>query len=114
MHYRVYQKDKNVRFELKLKHRKTKLIQDYLFNNQLNVFEDQLVIQYFKYSVKVLYLDDQYTDWIIDFQRRWRGYNLVNSTSRSLVTSYLESQAVQNKDEEERFFYLLQFFLSVY
>lgn len=30
-HYRVYQKDKTVRFELELKHRQTKLIQDYWF-----------------------------------------------------------------------------------
>lgn len=45
MHYRVYQKDQGVRFELKLKHRQTKLVQDYLFNNQRDVFEDELVIQ---------------------------------------------------------------------
>ena len=109
MHYRVYQKDKNVRFELELKHRKTKLIQDYLFNNQLNAFEDQLVIQYFKYSVKVLCLDYQYTDWVLDFQRR----RLDNFTYRSSVTGYLESQGVQNKDEEKRFFHFLQFLTNV-
>jgi len=32
-HYRVYQKDGTVRFELELKHRQTKLVQDYLFQN---------------------------------------------------------------------------------
>ena len=31
--YRVYQKDETVRFELELKHRQTKLVQDYLFEN---------------------------------------------------------------------------------
>ena len=46
-HYRVYQRDESVRFELELKHRQTKLVQDYLFENQLDVFEHQLVIQYF-------------------------------------------------------------------
>ena len=86
----------------------------FYFKNQLDIFQHQLVIQYFKYSLRIVCLDYLYTDWIVDFQRRHRGYDLVNSTSRSLVTSYLESQAVQNKDEEERFFYLLQFFLSVY
>ena len=35
-HYRVYQKDETVRFELELKHRQTKLVQDYLFENQLH------------------------------------------------------------------------------
>lgn len=29
-HYRVYQKDETVRFELELKHRQTKLVQDYI------------------------------------------------------------------------------------
>jgi hypothetical protein len=35
LHYRVYQKDQGVRFELEFKHRQTKLVQNYLFNNQL-------------------------------------------------------------------------------
>ena len=73
LHYRVYQKNERVRFELELKHRQTKLIQDYLFQNQLAIFEDHLVRQYFKYSGKVLRLDYMYTDWIVDFQRRFQG-----------------------------------------
>ena len=108
-HYRVYQKDERVRFEIELKHRQTKLVQDYLFRNQLDMFEHHLVLQYFQYSERVLCLDYQYTDWILDFQRRYRGYDLVNSTSRSLVTSYLENQIIENQEEEERFFHLLQF-----
>jgi|TARA_B110000046_G_scaffold157343_1_gene168634 hypothetical protein len=39
VHYRVYQKDQSVRFEIELKHRQTKLVQDYLFQNQLDIFE---------------------------------------------------------------------------
>ena len=105
LHYRVYQKGESVRFELELKHRQTKLVQDYLFANQLAIFEDHLVRQYFKYSGKVLRLDYVYTDWIVDFQRRYQG----NLNSRSLVTSYLESQIIKQKEEEERFFHLLQF-----
>ena len=35
VHSRVYQKDQNVRFEIELKHRQTKLVQDYLFQNQV-------------------------------------------------------------------------------
>jgi hypothetical protein len=95
VHYRVYQKNKRVRFEIELKHRQTKLVQDYLFRNQLDMFEHQLVIQYFQYSERVLCLDYQYTDWILDFRRRHRRYDLVNSTYRSLVTSYLENQIIQ-------------------
>ena len=41
VHYRVYQKDQSVRFEIELKHRETKLVQDYLFQNQLDIFEHQ-------------------------------------------------------------------------
>jgi hypothetical protein len=75
-----------------------------LFNNQLDIFEHQLVIQYFKYSGRVLRLDYVYTDWLVDFQRRQKR----NTTSRSLVTSYLETR-MSNQEEEERLFHLLQF-----
>lgn len=106
-HYRVYQKDKTVRFELELKHRQTRLVQDYLFQNQLDVFEHSLVIQYFQYSFQVLRSDYSYTDWVVDFQRR--HHQLVNLTSRSLVISYLDNQLIRNQEEEERLFHLLQF-----
>jgi hypothetical protein len=76
-----------------------------LFNNQLEIFEDKLVIQYFKYSGQVLRLDYQYTDWIVDFRRR---YQLVNPTYPSLLTSYLEN-GIGTQEEEERLFHLLQF-----
>ena len=108
MHYPVYQKAQRVRFEIELKHRKTKLVQDYLFRNQLDMFEHHLVIHYFQYSERVLCLDYQYTNWVLDFQRRHRVYDLVNSTSRSLVTSYLENRR-NTQEEEERFFHLLEF-----
>jgi hypothetical protein len=94
-----------VRFELELKHRQTKLVQDYLFENQLDVFEHQLVIQYFQYSNQVLRSDYFYTDWILDFQRRYQA----TTTFRPLVTSYLENQVIKNQEEEERLFHLLQF-----
>lgn len=105
LHYRVYQKNERVRFELELKHRQTKLIQDYLFQNQLAIFEDHVVRQYFKYSGKVLRLSYVYTDWIVDFQRRFQG----NLNCRSLVTGYLESQLIKEQEEEKGFFHLLQF-----
>ena len=88
-----------------MKHRQTKLVQDYLFQNQLAVFEDHLVRQYFKYSGKVLRLDYVYTDWIVDFQRRLQG----KLNYQSLVTSYLESQLIKEQKEEKEFFHLLQF-----
>jgi len=108
VHYQVYQKDQSVHFEMELKHRKTKLVQDYLFQNQLDVFEDELVIQYFQYFERVLCLDSVYTDWIVDFQRRHKRYSIVNPSFRLLVTSYLKNQIIKNQEEEERFFHLLQ------
>lgn len=104
IHYRVYQKYGNIRFEIELKHRQTKLFQGYLFNNQLDVFEHHLVTQYFKYSGRVLCLNYAYTDWIVDFQRRQQR----NHTSHSLVTSYLKTGMV-NEEEQERLFHLFQF-----
>ena len=86
-HYRVYQKDETVRFELELKHRQTKLVQDYLFQNKLDMFEHLLVLQYFEYSGQVLRSDYAYTDWILNFQRRYWG----NATFRPLMTSYLDN-----------------------
>lgn len=86
-HYRVYQKDDDVHFELEFKHLLTKLVQYYLFYNQFDIFEHQLALQYFQYSEQVLRSNYQYTDWIVDFQRR--HHQLVNFNSRSLVTNYL-------------------------
>ena len=107
IHYRVYQKDQSVRFEIELKHRETKLVQDYLFQNQLDIFEHKLVIRYFQYSERVLCLGYPYTDWVVDFQRRHR--QLVNLHSRSLVVDYIGNQIITNQVEEERLFHLLQF-----
>ena len=105
LHYRVYQNHQDVRFELEFKHRQTKLVQDYLFHNQLDIFEQQLIIQYFKYSRRLLCLDFAYTDWILDFQRRQQDFRIY----QSLVTSYIENQIIRNQEEEERLFHLLQF-----
>ena len=50
LNYRVYQKNQSVCFGIELKYRETKLVQAYLFQNQLDLFEYQLVIRYFKCS----------------------------------------------------------------
>lgn len=76
LYYKVYQKNEKVRFELELKHSQTKLVQDYLFQNQFAIFGDDLVKQYFEYSGIVIHLDYVYIDWIVDFQRRFQG-NLI-------------------------------------
>jgi len=71
----------------------------------MDIFEDKLVLQFFKYSGQMLRLDYPYTDWIIDFQRRYQG----KPTFRPLVTSYLKNQLITTQEEAERLFHLLQF-----
>jgi len=61
-HYRVYQKDNGVRFELEMKHRQTKSVQDYLFNNQLETFLSNIT------SLLLIILINSYTDWVVDFK----------------------------------------------
>ena len=88
LHYQIYQKEEGVRFELEFKHRQIKSVQDYLFHNHLDIFEDKLVLQFFKYSGQMLRLDYEYADWILDFRRK---YQLVNPSNRRLLTSYLKN-----------------------
>ena len=94
-----------MRFELELKHHQTRLVQDYLFQNQLDMFEHHLVIQYFEYSglstsfgLSVYRLDSQFSKKI-----------LGNFTFRPLMTSYLDNPLIRNQEEEERLFHFLQF-----
>lgn len=104
-HYPVYQKDQGVCFELEFKHRQTKLVQNDLLNNQLAIFEDKLVLQFFKYSGQVLCLNYPYPDWVVYFRIR---YQIVNASNPTLLTSYLKNRRM-SEEEEEKLFYLLQF-----
>jgi uncharacterized protein YutD len=88
-----------VRFDLELKHRQTKLVQDYLFENQLDIFEHEVVKQYVQYSDQVLRSDYIYADWVLDFQRRQPHLQLVNLNSRSLIMIYRENQMIMNQVE---------------
>lgn len=105
VHYRVYQKEEHTRFEIEFKHRQTKLVQNFLFQNKLELFEDQLARKYFQYSERILCLDYPYTNWILNFQRKYQW----DGVCQGLVTSYLEKQLTNDKEEEERLFHLFQF-----
>lgn len=98
VHYRVYQKDEQTRFEIEFKHRQTKLVQNFLFQNKLELFEDQLARKYFQYSERILCLDYPYTNWILNFQRKYQW----NGVCQGLVTSYLEKQLTNDKEEEDK------------
>jgi len=103
-HYRVYEKHNGVRFELEIKKRQIKLVQDYLFNNQLEKFEHELTHTYYQYSERLFPLNNSHTDWVVDFIRRYPEKEIP---IYFLVTSYLENRIYSQ--EEERLFHLLQF-----
>jgi hypothetical protein len=105
VHYRIYQKNQNVRFELELKYHQARLVQNDLFNNQIDIFENKLVHQFFKSSGKYLRVKSPCSDWIVDFKRRCQD----KTTFRPLVIDYLKNQQTTNQREAERLFHLLQF-----
>ena len=103
VHYRVYRKDEQTRFEIEFKHRQTKLVESFLFQNKLELFEDLLARKYFQYSERILCLDYPYTDWLLNFKRKYQW----DRSCQGLVTSYLEKR-MTNTEEEERLFHLFQ------
>jgi hypothetical protein len=107
LHYRVYEKDFGIRFELEIKHGQTKSVQDYLFSNHLDQFEHQLTVKYYKYSQRLFPLADSYsyTDWLVDFGRKYPQKKIPSSF---LLSSYLQN-TIDCQEDEERFFHLLQF-----
>ena len=87
-----------------MKHCQTKLVQDYFFKNQLETFEHQLILKYYKYSECLFPLDNSYTDWVVHFKIRYKG---IKTTYPSLLTSYLEIEInFQTLEGEEGFFHL--------
>ena len=61
--------------------------------------------KFFNYSKRVLEIDENYTDWLIDYFRR------QNQTKESLVTGYFdqESNNLINAHDKKTFFRFLQF-----
>jgi len=80
--YRVYQKEKiinydlysevnhGLEFELELKNKSVKSFQQFLFNNQIEEFEDRLTQHFFKQSSQNFDLNFCSTDWLVKFARK--------------------------------------------
>ena len=85
-YYRVYETRNGLRFELEMK--KT-ILQDFLFIDHPENFEDTLTRHFHEHSKKVLVLDDFYTDWLIHYSRK------TEKSINSLVTSYLTTNNLQ-------------------
>ena len=104
-YYRVYENDKEIRFELEQRGSKIKLAQKLIFEDQIENFEQIMTETFFKYSKKVLAMDENYTDWLIDYSRR------QNQTEESLVTGYFSivNSNLDSIDKKKTFFRFLQF-----
>jgi hypothetical protein len=61
-YYRVYENDTEIRFELEQRGSKIKLAQKLIFEDQIENFEQIMTETFFKYSKKVLAMDENYTD----------------------------------------------------
>jgi hypothetical protein len=64
-----------------------------------------MIEKFFKYSKRVLAVDKNYTDWLIDYFKR------QNQTKKSLVTGYSnkDSNNLINAHDKKTFFRFLQF-----
>lgn len=105
--YRVYEKNTETRFELEQRGTKIKALQKLIFNGHLKEFEQIMVENFFKYSKKVLVIDENHTDWLIDYLRRKNK----PKESLSLITGYFSQNIdnLMNTDDKKKFFRFLQF-----
>jgi hypothetical protein len=116
--YRVYQKEKEVtydvysevvdglQFELELKNELVKSFQEFLFANQIEEFEDRLSQHFLKQSVKYLVLNFCYTNWLVKLLRKIVQRPKFNP---SLVTDYLGKSKLNSFTDKESLFRFLQF-----
>jgi len=106
-HYRVYENHTEIRFELEQRGFKIKLAQKLIFDYQIDNFEQVMTKTFLNYSKKVLVIDENYTDWLMDFYRR------QNPIKNPLVTGYFNQKSANLKltgiDENKNFFKFLQF-----
>ena len=104
-YYRVYQNQTQIRFELEQRGATIKPAQKLIFQHHIEEFERVMTEKFFNYSKRVLEIDENYTDWLIDYFRR------QNQTKESLVTGYFdqESNNLINAHDKKTFFKFLQF-----
>lgn len=107
-YYRVYQKNIGFQFELELKKSVLKPFQPFFFEERIEEFEERLAKYFYHQFHKVLALDFSYTDWLLTRLRQLKllqlpGYQIC------LVTDYLRKNNLDNFNQKESFFRLLQF-----
>ena len=99
-HYRVYEKQTEIRFELEQRGPKIKALQELILKNQIEELEQITIERFFKYTKKVLLVDEEYTDWIIDYIRK------QSLNKHPIVMGYFNQN---DGDEKKKAFRFLQF-----
>lgn len=82
-YYRIYQTEQGVKFELELKNSLVKSFQSFLFNNQIEIFERKLALQFYKLSINQIELNSPYADWLVSWLRKIRqkpDQNILETT----------------------------------
>jgi len=100
-YYRIYEKNTKIRFELEQRGTKIKALQKLILKHHIKEFEQIMTENFFKYTKKVLVIDENYTDWLIDYLRRQNK----SKESLSLVTGYFNQSSYNliNTDEKKNF-----------
>lgn len=104
-YYRVYQKSNGIEFELEIKKKVAKSVQEFLFTNQFEEFEKKLSKYFYRRSQISLVLDTCYTDWLLICMRKLRE----KQDSPKLLTTYLKSSNSDKLLEQEQFLIFIQF-----
>ena len=118
-YYRIYQTKHGVKFELELKNpfrsEATSLVQSFqsfLFNNQIEIFEQKLALHFYKLSINQIKLNSCYTDWLVSWIR---GIS-QKPDQNILETTYLENKIDISFAEKELIYNLFRvlYFLQSY
>ena len=90
---RIYQKENGLEFELEIKKQETKKLQNFIFSNRLEEFEDNLIRLYYEHLWKYLICDNTFTEWLVVGGRKLRRNRFL---SDSLTLSYLKPKLARN------------------
>lgn len=89
-YYRIYQIKQGVKFELELKNPLIKSLQSFLFNNQIEIFEQKLALHFYKLSINQTPLNSCYTDWLVSWIKK-----IYKKTKQNILqTTYLENHSL--------------------
>lgn len=105
-HYRVYEKNHGLEFELELKNQLVKSFQKLLVDNRIKEFEHDLSKHFYKVSLNSFTVNSCYTDWLVNYVRKTVEKQTLDSF---LITDYLENSNVKSFVEKEYLFRFFQF-----